>query len=62
MPDLSAIEAVLYYEQHDFFYFAANPQSPGFHNLQKHSLDTTKMLDRAKITSVRKVFWNSVTR
>ena len=35
MPDLSAIEAVLYYEQHDFFYFAANPQRPGFHNFAK---------------------------
>ena len=35
MPDLSAMEAVLYYEQHDFFYFAANPQRPGFHNFAK---------------------------
>ncbi len=35
MPDLSAMEAVLYYEHHDFFYFAANPQRPGFHNFAK---------------------------
>lgn len=35
MPDLSAIEAVLEYEPHDFFYFAADPQQPGFHKFAK---------------------------
>lgn len=35
MPDLSAIDAVLNYEKHDFFYFAASPNRPGFHNFSK---------------------------
>lgn len=35
MPDISSIEAVLNYEQHDYFYFVANPKKPGFHNFSK---------------------------
>ena len=35
MPDLTAVEAVLNYEQHSFFYFAADPQNPGFHLFAK---------------------------
>jgi UPF0755 protein len=35
MPDLTAIEAVLNYEKHSFFYFAADPQNPGFHLFAK---------------------------
>jgi len=31
MPDLVAIDAVLNYEQHKFFYFAADRNRPGFH-------------------------------
>jgi len=31
MPDLSTIEAVLNYERHDFLYFVANPNQPGYH-------------------------------
>ncbi len=31
MPDLSAIEAVLNYERHNFLYFVANPNQPGYH-------------------------------
>jgi len=35
MPDLSAIDAVLNYEKHNYFYFAANAQKPGFHKFAK---------------------------
>ena len=35
MPDLSVIDAVLNYERHDFFFFAANPKRPGYHNFAK---------------------------
>ena len=31
MPDLSAIDAVLNYESHSYYYFAANAEKPGFH-------------------------------
>lgn len=35
MPDLSAIEAVLNYEKHDYLYFAADPKKFGFHRFAK---------------------------
>ena len=35
MPDLSAIEAVLNYEHHSYFYFAADAKNPGFHQFAK---------------------------
>ena len=35
MPDLSAVEAVLNYETHSYYYFAANPEKPGFHRFAK---------------------------
>lgn len=35
MPDISAIDAVLNYEKHNYFFFAANAQKPGFHNFAK---------------------------
>ena len=31
MPDLSTVEAVLNFEKHDFLYFVANPNQPGYH-------------------------------
>ncbi|MGV6831294.1 MAG: endolytic transglycosylase MltG [bacterium] len=31
MPDLSAVNAVLNYEKHNYFYFAADAGNPGFH-------------------------------
>ena len=41
MPDLSTIEAVLNYERHDFLYFVANPNQPGYHlfatNVRSHN-------------------------
>ncbi len=35
MPDLSAIEAVLNYEKHDYFYFAVDVNRLGFHKFAK---------------------------
>jgi len=35
MPDLTAIEAVLNYERHSYFYFAADAKKPGFHQFAK---------------------------
>ncbi|TQD39155.1 endolytic transglycosylase MltG [Haloflavibacter putidus] len=35
MPDISSIEAVLDYEDHDYFYFVANPENPGYHRFAK---------------------------
>lgn len=35
MPDLSAINAVLNYEKHDYFYFAASVKRLGFHEFSK---------------------------
>jgi peptidoglycan lytic transglycosylase G len=35
MPNISAIDAVLIYEKHNYFYFAADAQKPGFHKFAK---------------------------
>jgi UPF0755 protein len=35
MPDISAINAVLNSEAHDYFYFAADAKKPGFHKFAK---------------------------
>ncbi|RLD30236.1 MAG: endolytic transglycosylase MltG [Bacteroidetes bacterium] len=35
MPNISAIDAVLNYEKHNYFYFAADAQKPGFHKFAK---------------------------
>lgn len=35
MPDISSIEAVLNYENHDYFYFVADPERPGYHKFSK---------------------------
>lgn len=35
MPDLQAIDAVLSYEKHNYFYFAADSERPGFHRFAK---------------------------
>ena len=32
MPDISSIEAVLNYTKHNYLYFVANPEKPGYHN------------------------------
>lgn len=35
MPDVSSINAVLNAESHDYFYFAADPENPGYHKFAK---------------------------
>jgi len=35
MPDVSSIEAVLNAETHDYLYFAADPENPGYHKFAK---------------------------
>jgi len=35
MPDISSIEAVLNYEDHDFYYFVANVENFGYHKFAK---------------------------
>ena len=35
MPDMAAIEAVLNYEEHDFYYFCARPEMDGRHNFAR---------------------------
>ncbi len=35
MPDISTIDAVLNYEKHRYFYFAADAKKPGFHRFAK---------------------------
>lgn len=35
MPDITAIDAVLNYEKHDYFYFVANVQNFGYHKFAK---------------------------
>ncbi|MDT0293241.1 endolytic transglycosylase MltG [Mesonia ostreae] len=35
MPDISSIDAVLQNENHDYFYFVANPENPGYHKFAK---------------------------
>ena len=37
MPDLSTVEAVLNFEKHDFLYFVANPNKPGYHLFSTNS-------------------------
>ena len=42
MPDLSTVEAVLNFEKHDFLYFVANPNKPGYHIFSTNSKDHAK--------------------
>ena len=36
MPDISSIDAVLNYEKHDFYYFAADVTNFGYHKFAKN--------------------------
>ncbi len=36
MPDITAIDAVLNAEKHDFYYFAADPEHLGYHKFAKN--------------------------
>ena len=46
MPDISAIEAVLNPAKHDYIYFCANPEKPGYHafasNYEAHQVNAKK--------------------
>ncbi|PZD77904.1 endolytic transglycosylase MltG [Mesonia sp. K7] len=46
MPDISSINAVLDYENHNYFYFVANPEKPGYHmfanTLAQHNVNKQK--------------------
>jgi len=35
MPSIQAIDAVLNYEKHDYYFFAADPSNPGYHSFAK---------------------------
>ena len=35
MPSIQAIDAVLNYEKHNYYFFAANPSKPGYHSFAK---------------------------
>jgi len=47
MPSIQAIDAVLNYEKHSYFFFAADPENPGFHSFAKdhreHKLNAKKL-------------------
>jgi len=47
MPSIISIDAVLNYENHKYFYFAADPENPGFHSFAKdhreHRLNARKL-------------------
>ena len=56
MPDISAIDAVLNSEEHDYLYFVASPLKPGYHlfakNLKEHNKNKrvyTRWLRKQKI-------------
>ena len=36
MPDISSIDAVLNYRKHNYLYFVANPNKPGYHSFSKN--------------------------
>ena len=35
MPSIQAIDAVLNFEKHNYFFFAADPENPGKHTFAK---------------------------
>ena len=39
MPDISSIDAVLNYRKHEYLYFVANPNKPGYHSFSKNLRD-----------------------
>ncbi|MCK8523977.1 endolytic transglycosylase MltG [Aquimarina sp. D1M17] len=49
MPDISAIDAVLNYEKHDYYFFVANVQNFGYHKfaktIQQHNRNKKQYID-----------------
>ena len=35
MPSIESIDAVLNYEKHNYYFFAADPRRPGFHSFAR---------------------------
>jgi UPF0755 protein len=58
MPDISAIDAVLNYEKHDYFYFVADVTNFGYHKFAK----TLAQHNRNKAEYVRWINANGVNR
>jgi UPF0755 protein len=58
MPDISAIDGVLNYEQHDYFYFVADVTNFGYHKFAK----TLSQHNQNKMAYVRWVNENGVNR
>jgi UPF0755 protein len=58
MPDVSAIDAVLNYENHRYFYFAADAQKPGFHKfartLARHNQNAREYQNYLSIQGINK--------
>lgn len=58
MPDISAIDAVLNYEKHKYFYFAADAKKPGFHKFAKtlaqHNLNAREYQNYLSKKGIRK--------
>ena len=54
MPDLSSIEAVLNADQHNYIFFVANPDKPGYHNFSK-SLKMHNFHKRKYINWINKI-------
>ena len=54
MPDLSSIEAVLNPEKHDYIFFVADPDKPGYHNFSK-SLKMHNFYKRKYINWINKL-------
>lgn len=54
MPDLTSIEAVLNPEKHDYIFFVADPDKPGYHNFSK-SLKMHNFYKRKYINWINKL-------
>lgn len=58
MPDLQAIDAVLDFEKHNYFYFVADFQRPGFHRfaktLSEHNLNAKRYQNYLNRKGIRK--------
>jgi UPF0755 protein len=58
MPDISSIDAVLNPEEHDYFYFVANVEKPGYHlfakNLAQHNRNRQQYIQWINNQGVRR--------
>lgn len=58
MPDISSIDAVLNYEEHDYFYFVANVENFGYHKFAKtlaqHNRNKQEYINWINRTGIRR--------